>query len=186
MNERASRFAIALAIFALAIAISPQLQTANAAVGDGKQIITLCRTNLTGTLRQITSGTCTALTETTVTLRVGPEAGTEFPFICNNCALYNQSIFQGRDLTGGLLMGAQFTNDPLGDTNFTQAQLAGANFMNTSLAGANFTNADLSAADFTGATGMASSTVTGVTWGSTICPDATNSDDHGGTCVGHF
>jgi hypothetical protein len=28
--------------------------------------------------------------------------------------------------------------------------------------------------------------LTGVTWSHTFCPDHTNSDDNGGTCVGHL
>jgi uncharacterized protein YjbI with pentapeptide repeats len=48
------------------------------------------------------------------------------------------------------------------------------------LSGANLFDANLSGADLTGAT------LTGVIWAHTICPDGTNSDDNGGTCVGHL
>jgi hypothetical protein len=41
--------------------------------------------------------------------------------------------------------------------------------------------ADLTGADLARATGLAT-----VTWSSTICPDGTNSDANGGTCLGHL
>ncbi|HVM90853.1 MAG TPA: pentapeptide repeat-containing protein, partial [Verrucomicrobiae bacterium] len=179
MTQRNRNFLAATALLALAIALTAHFPAATAAIGDGKASITLCRTILTGSLRQITSGSCTPVTEATVTLRTGPEAGTEFPLICDNCSLYNQSsAFAGRDLTGAILRGVQFTNDSLLNANFTQAQLSGANFVNTGLAGANFTNADLSSVDFTNATGMDSAILTGALYQTTICPDGTNSDDN--------
>jgi uncharacterized protein YjbI with pentapeptide repeats len=64
--------------------------------------------------------------------------------------------------------------------NFTGAKLAHTNFGDSNLTNANFTNADLTAAILSG------TTVTGVTWSNTTCPDGTNSDDNGETCVGHL
>jgi hypothetical protein len=37
-----------------------------------------------------------------------------------------------------------------------------------------------------GATGMKPATLTGVIWNKTACPDGTNSDQDGGTCLGHL
>ena len=46
--------------------------------------------------------------------------------------------------------------------------------------GANLTDAKLAGAELKGAT------VKDVVWSNTICPDGTNSDAHGDTCVGHL
>jgi hypothetical protein len=43
------------------------------------------------------------------------------------------------------------------------------------------TGADLTGADLRGATGLESAT-----WVNTICPDGTNSDNNGATCLGHL
>ncbi len=43
--------------------------------------------------------------------------------------------------------------------------------------GSDFTGADLAGANFS------STTLSGVTWDNTTCPDGTNSDSDGGTCV---
>ena len=44
----------------------------------------------------------------------------------------------------------------------------------------NRTNANLRGTKLSG------STVTGVIWNNTTCPDNTNSNNHGNTCVGHY
>ena len=70
----------------------------------------------------------------------------------------------GVDLSGAILLGAD---------------LSGANLTNANLIGANLQSADLTNANLTGAN------VLGVLWGSTTCPDGTNSDSNSGTCLGH-
>jgi hypothetical protein len=186
MSPRIRSIVAAIVTFLFGYTLALNAPWAGAAVGDGTGSISACRNNLTGTLRQITSGSCTALTETAVSWRQGPEAGTEFPFVCVNCALYNQSMFAGRDFTGALLTGVDFTNDPLNNANFTQAQITNSRFTNTTLTGANFTNDILTGVDFTNATGLDSAILTGVDWDSTTCPDGTNSDDNDDTCSGHL
>ena len=52
-----------------------------------------------------------------------------------------------------------------------------ADLLDADLTGANLTGADLSGADLNGAA------LTGVIWSNTICPDGTNSDNDGDTCV---
>jgi uncharacterized protein YjbI with pentapeptide repeats len=47
-----------------------------------------------------------------------------------------------------------------------------------------FNGADLTRADFTGAAATTSAFASAV-FSRTICPDATNSDDNGGSCAGH-
>jgi uncharacterized protein YjbI with pentapeptide repeats len=59
--------------------------------------------------------------------------------------------------------------------SFVDADLRGAQ-----LAGVDFTNANLTGADWRRATGLDSAI-----FSNTTCPDGTNSDANGGTCIGH-
>ena len=73
----------------------------------------------------------------------------------------------------------------LAGCNLKGANLAGAylkdrNLKDANLKGANLTNANLAAANLEGAN------VKDVIWSNTICPDGTNSDANGGTCIGHL
>ena len=81
--------------------------------------------------------------------------------------LQNASLI-GANLQGANLNGAQLQN---------YAQLEGANMEDANLHGANLTGANLTGANLHGAT------VTGAVWSNTTCPDGTNSDNDGGTCV---
>lgn len=78
-----------------------------------------------------------------------------------------------------------------GQENLSDANLTNVNMTNGFMANTNFTNVNFTGANLTGAnlindTGLGTATVTGVTWSNTTCPDSTNSDSDGGTCVGHF
>jgi uncharacterized protein YjbI with pentapeptide repeats len=55
-----------------------------------------------------------------------------------------------------------------------------ANLTDADLSGANLTNADLDGANITGAN------LTNVTWSNTTCPDGTNSNNEGDTCVNNL
>ena len=75
--------------------------------------------------------------------------------------------------------------------NFTNATFRGANLRATDFREADLTGADLTDADLTRVWGPNSTfnnytVVTGVVWSNTICPDGTNSDANGNTCVGHY
>jgi hypothetical protein len=88
-------------------------------------------------------------------------------------------------LNNAHLSGAYLTNARLGDAILNNAHLQGAHmqgaqFPGASLAGANLTNANLTGGFLGGAA------VIGVQWGNTICPDGTNSNNDGGTCLGHL
>jgi hypothetical protein len=76
----------------------------------------------------------------------------------------------GADLQGANLMGA----------NLTGADLSGANLQGDNLMGANLSGAFLSSAN------LKDTNLSNVTWSNTNCPDGTNSDNDGGTCVGHL
>jgi hypothetical protein len=77
--------------------------------------------------------------------------------------------------------GCVLTFDPscAGD-NLTGADLSEADFADGNLAGANLTNANLDGANIIGAN------TEGVTWSNTTCPDGTNSNNDGDTCVDNF
>jgi uncharacterized protein YjbI with pentapeptide repeats len=97
------------------------------------------------------------------------------------------AVFTGADLTSANLSNSTF----MGSTNFTNAILKNANLSNSNLKGANFTGANLSGANLSnsnlmGATGLKTATLTNVVWSKTACPDGSNSNQDGGTCVGHL
>lgn len=73
------------------------------------------------------------------------------------------------------------TNADLRDVNFTLANLIGIYASGVNLDGARFVNASLAYSDFSGANITASTVFI-----NTTCPDETNSDVNGGTCVGHM
>lgn len=78
---------------------------------------------------------------------------------------FTNAIFPQADFTG-----ASFIPSP--NTPYNQFQggdFSGAQFVNATLNGIVFTNANF----------------TGATWANTICPDGTNSDNNGNTCLGH-
>ena len=83
--------------------------------------------------------------------------------ITNN--LFMNDNFTGAQLSAVQFLGADFTN-----ANFTNARIDGAGFKDVVLTGAQMTTAEL----------------TGTTWNNTICPDGTNSDANGNTCIGHL
>jgi len=73
----------------------------------------------------------------------------------------------------------RFASAYLYGANLTSAQLAGSD-----LDGANLHFADLSYANLKGAN-MINTIVIGVTWFHTTCPDGTDSETDGQTCIGH-
>jgi hypothetical protein len=107
---------------------------------------------------------------------------------------YSYADLSGQDISGSnlqngtfnytsfiaaVLTGMNATNASFQNANFTNANLAGSNFTGSNFTGANFTGANLHGANFSAAI------MTGVIWSNTICPDNTNSNSHGNTCIGH-
>ena len=82
---------------------------------------------------------------------------------------------------GGFFNGADLHNADLRGSSFAAARFVGANLRYTRL-----NNVDLSRADLTGARLGHATGLSSVIWGDTTCPDGTNSDANGGTCVGHL
>jgi hypothetical protein len=109
------------------------------------------------------------------------------------------------DLSGANLMGLSLPNDSLAGNNLTGANLSNSNLQGTNLKGANLNGANLTGANLIGATlqsanlqganlsnanlGGATSkgaSLGGATWSNTVCPDGTNSNADGNTCLGHL
>lgn len=104
------------------------------------------------------------------------------------------SLYQA-DLSNAHLRGANLTG-----ANLTQAKLIGANLSSTDtdpncplgnpLRAANLTNANLTGANLTDANlrgaNLSLATLTGVIWKNTTCPDSTNTDTNGGSCMNHL
>ena len=77
--------------------------------------------------------------------------------------------------------GADLSRAELSNADLVRADLSGANLTGANLYNAALNNADLNGANLTGADHL-----TSVWWNNTICPDGTNSDNNGGTCVNNL
>jgi phospholipase C len=78
-----------------------------------------------------------------------------------------------------------YRNGVLFAMSLAHQDLEGAEFNGATLRGVSLEGAFLANANFSGATLQGVNT-SGAVWSHTICPDGTNSDADGGTCVGHF
>jgi uncharacterized protein YjbI with pentapeptide repeats len=88
---------------------------------------------------------------------------------------FQSSNFSGANLTNTILSGE------FADVDFTNAIFNGAEFIPVpDTSAALFTNSNFTGADLTVAN------VSAATWDNTICPDGTNSDSNGNTCMGHL
>lgn len=97
--------------------------------------------------------------------------------ILDGAKLGNVTMFDS-SFVGVSAVGADFAYSGFGTADMTGANLTGADLVRAQLQGTNFTNANLLSADLTNAI------TRGAKWSNTICPDGTNSDANGGTCVG--
>jgi len=117
--------------------------------------------------------------QVTAGLMIGPGAnltGVNFP--------------ENTDLTDADLAGAQLSGSTTNGSTFNGANLSGANLTRTQWSGTqafgtNFSDANLSFASLAGAV-LTGSNFVGATWQDTICPDDTNSNQDGGTCVNNL
>ena len=91
----------------------------------------------------------------------------------NNAQFLGVTVFDHAIIPQAIFINANVT-----DVRFKGVNLRSALFYNANAAGADFTDATLLDANFS------SADLTGVVWDNTICPDGTNRDDKGGTCIG--
>ena len=107
--------------------------------------------------------------------------GANLTLVDLNGANLTGAILTDADLTSGTLEGANLTLVNLSGANLSSANLSDASLALVDLAGAN-----LSGATLTGATGLKATTLKTVVWSNTTCADGTNSNNDGGSCVGHL
>jgi uncharacterized protein YjbI with pentapeptide repeats len=98
---------------------------------------------------------------------------------------FNYANMNGADLSGAAISAndafSTFALTPPPTTSLVGASLAGATISGSD----DFRFADLTGADLTGAIVTGSNNFQGALFSNTTCPDGTNSDNDGGTCVGH-
>jgi uncharacterized protein YjbI with pentapeptide repeats len=117
--------------------------------------------------------------------------------------LWRQSDFSDAQFVQSNLAYTEFRWSDLSGANLSGARIyGGGNWMGVDLSYADLTNAmmydldlrssNLTGADLTGAdlaylnTSYGPADLTGVTWNNTTCPDGTNSDNNGNTCVNNL
>jgi uncharacterized protein YjbI with pentapeptide repeats len=101
-------------------------------------------------------------------------------------AQFNEIRLVNASLRGFSAGSASFERAELSGADLSDAYLAHATFIGADLRGAQLDGADLSAADLTGADLHRATGLTTAIWSNTTCPDGTNSDANGGTCLGHL
>jgi hypothetical protein len=99
--------------------------------------------------------------------------------LCPRCDFYGATLAE-KNLSGAYLAGAYMYYADLTNTDLSGADLSGAFLYGAVLVNTNFVGANLAGADFT------SADLSGCIWGSTICPDGTNTDENGGSCMNHL
>ena len=127
----------------------------------------------------------TTIVACTATDGSGNSASAGFPVVVSapgaDCDLSHYTATKGTlnlknaNLSGCYLPGANLSGATATNANMAGAYLAGANLSSANLSQANLRGALLTHADLTGAT-----------WNRTTCPDGTDSNNDGGTCLGHI
>ena len=97
---------------------------------------------------------------------------------------------EGDNLPEANLQGANLQNANVQKANLKGANLnkvngSGANFAGANLEGANLNGANLTGANLDGASTKGAN-LNKITWSNTICPDGSNSNSDGGTCVNNL
>jgi uncharacterized protein YjbI with pentapeptide repeats len=134
----------------------------------------------TGNVQARVSGTCST-GSTIKQVKADGSVSCEAPVtaLCPGCNLGGASLHNA-NLIGAYLFQADLANADLSKADLSNVNLIGANLINANFAQANFTGANLG-----GATWGESTLTPGTIWSNTTCPDLSNSDADGGTCVGH-
>lgn len=110
--------------------------------------------------------------------------------------IFNDANLDTATISNADLIGAKFlraylvrlgaTSLNLTNVDFSNANMAFAQLVDSNLTNTNFTNVNFTYANLQGAANGSTANFSGVTWSGTICPDGTNSDNNGNTCIGHF
>jgi hypothetical protein len=178
--------------------------TGYSAHANGGGVVGSCRTNTTScTITGLTNGlmySVTARARSGARWSHASAAVTAVPSSQQNCGFVGPyGNLQGctlahLNLRSATLSHADLSNANLSGADLSYADLSGANLGGAALETTNLSGADLVDADLAGAflgfadlsgAALYGADLTGVTWITTICPDGTNSNSDGGTCIGH-
>ncbi len=99
--------------------------------------------------------------------------------------LSNVLVTKKSNLHGANLEGVNLEGDNLPEANLQGANLQNANLQKANLQGANLNKANLTGANLDGANTKGAN-LNKITWSNTICPDGSNSNSDGGTCVNNL
>lgn len=125
-----------------------------------------------------------------ITLTLVNATGADFNGSNLTSAIANSSTFTGDDFIYATMPGANFSHSSLTSAVMDSVDAAGANFTSANLTDAVVANVNFTSANFTNAnlTGVdaANATFTSATFSNTTCPDGTNSNSDGDTCVGNL
>jgi uncharacterized protein YjbI with pentapeptide repeats len=94
-----------------------------------------------------------------------------------------QQDLNGLDLRGDDLAGADLSRAGLTDTVLATSNLTGADLAGTTLNTTEFNEANLTDANLDNAVEAPTASFAGVIWSNTTCPDGTNSNNDGDTCL---
>ena len=128
---------------------------------------------------------------------------TDFTSATMSSGIFRQSDFTDAQFVGAQLTATEFRYSDMSGVNLTNAWIyGGGDWLMVDLSYADLTNAmmydldlryaNLTGADLTGAdlaylnTSYGPADLTGVTWSNTTCPDGTNSDNNGNTCMNNL
>lgn len=100
-------------------------------------------------------------------------------------ATFVNATLSDAKLSDAELAGADMMDARMTDSHLTGADLTGADLVQVDLDGANLQGANLTNTDLDGAF-VTSVDLTGVVWNDTICPDGSNSNNHGDTCANNL
>lgn len=92
----------------------------------------------------------------------------------------SNAIWRGGSAVGAIFHGADLHRIDFRGTDLRSASFLGSDLRYARLHGVDLTNADLTGANWHNATGKSAAI-----YANTTCPDRTNSDANGDTCVGH-
>jgi uncharacterized protein YjbI with pentapeptide repeats len=161
----------------------------------------LVNANLTGAILKFANLTRANLSGATLTgvraigiIGIPASLPTNWEFVMG-CIVGPGANLAGANLIGADLAGADLAGIDLEVANLITANLIGANLIGANLAGVDLYLADLTRADLTGANLGPSYEIDphliypnlgGVIWSNTRCPDGTDSDNDGGTCVNNL
>ena len=95
-------------------------------------------------------------------------------------ANFSDAQISGVSFGGTDLQRVDFSHTGFSDVYIFDTNLQGVDFRSAFLRNVDFVDSDLNGADLTDLSHQ------GVTWANTICPDGTNSDDNGGTCLNNI